>query len=49
VVNPIYCNDLHATDLWLLGIDQKRLTFRSNGIDRRRTDVHGELIPDIMA
>lgn len=49
LVNPIYCYDLHATVLHLLGIDHKRLTFRSNGIDRRLTDVHGKLIPEIIA
>ena len=30
-----------------LGIDHRRLTFRNNGIDRRLTDVHGELIREI--
>lgn len=44
-----YCYDLHATVLHLLGIDHKRLTFRNNGIDRRITDVHGEVIHDILA
>lgn len=48
-LKPTYCYDLHATILHLLGIDHKRLTFRNNGIDRRLTDVHGELIPEIMA
>jgi hypothetical protein len=49
LVSPIYCYDLHATILHLLGIDHKKLTFRSNGIDRRLTDVHGELIPALLA
>ena len=49
VDRPTYCYDLHATVLHLLGLDHKRLTFRHNGIDRRLTDVHGELIPEIMA
>ncbi len=49
VENPIYCYDIHATMLHLLGIDHTRLTYRNNGIDRRLTDVHGELIPAIMA
>jgi hypothetical protein len=44
-----YCYDLHATVLYLLGIDHEKLTFRHNGIDRRLTDVHGKLIPEIMA
>jgi hypothetical protein len=44
-----YCYDLHATILYLLGIDHKRLTFRNNGIDRRLTDVHGHVIHEILA
>jgi hypothetical protein len=44
-----YCYDLNATILHLLGIDHKRLTFRHNGIDRRLTDVHGNVIHEILA
>ena len=33
----------------LLGIDHKRLTFYHNGIQRRLTDVHGEVITKILA
>ncbi len=44
-----YCYDLHATILHLLGIDHTRLTFRHNGIDRRITDVHGHVIPEVLA
>jgi len=47
--NPIYCYDVHATVLHLLGIDHKKLTFRHNGIDRRLTDVHGEIVDAILA
>jgi len=46
---PIWCYDLHATILHLLGIDHERLTVRHNGIDRRLTDVHGEVIRPILA
>ncbi len=46
---PTYCYDMHATLLHLLGINHKKLNFRHNGIDRRLTDVHGELIPEIMS
>ena len=49
VENPIYCYDVHATVLHLLGIDHTRLTFRHNGIDRRLTDVHGHMISDVLA
>ncbi len=48
-VTPIYCYDLHATILHLLGIDHTKLTFRQNGIDRRLTDVHGHVINEILA
>jgi hypothetical protein len=48
VDKPIYCYDVHATMLHLLGIDHTRLTYRHNGIDRRLTDVHGEVIRDVM-
>lgn len=47
--NPHYCYDLHATILHLLGIDHTKLTFRHNGSDRRLTDVHGEVIHEILA
>jgi hypothetical protein len=33
--------DLHATILHLLGIDHERLSVRTNGVDRRLTDVLG--------
>ena len=39
----------HPEVLHLLGIDHEKLTFRHNGIDRRLTDVHGKVIPEIMA
>jgi hypothetical protein len=49
ITGRTYCYDLHATVLHLLGIDHRRLTFRNNGIDRRLTDVHGEVIREILA
>ncbi len=47
-IEPTWCYDLHATILHLMGIDHTKLTFRNNGIDRRLTDVHGKLIPQIL-
>lgn len=47
--HPIYCYDLHATVLHLLGIDHTKLTYRHNGIDRRLTDVHGHVIREALA
>lgn len=46
-VTTIY--DLHATILFLLGIDHERLSFYHNGIERRLTDVHGQVIREILA
>ncbi|HBI41311.1 MAG TPA: DUF1501 domain-containing protein [Planctomycetales bacterium] len=40
--------DFHATVLHLLGLDHKKLTFYHNGIQRRLTDVHGEVIDKIL-
>jgi hypothetical protein len=47
--NPTEVYDIHATVLRLLGIDHTKLTFRHNGIDRRLTDVHGEVIHELIA
>ncbi len=44
-----YCYDFHATVLHLLGIDHKRLSYRQNGIDRRLTDVHGNVVHEILS
>ena len=41
--------DLHATLLHLLGLDHERLTFYHSGAARRLTDVHGEVIREILA
>jgi hypothetical protein len=49
VENPTHWHDFHATVLHLLGIDHERLTFYHNGIQRRLTNVHGEVIDEILA
>jgi hypothetical protein len=41
--------DLHATVLHILGLDHERLTYYHNGIERRLTDVHGQVIEEILA
>jgi hypothetical protein len=46
---PTTVYDIHATILHLLGIDHTKLTFRHNGVDRRLTDVHGEVITGLLA
>jgi hypothetical protein len=46
--HALYCYDIHATVLHLLGIDHEKLTYRHNAIDRRLTDVHGHVIKQII-
>lgn len=46
-VTTVY--DFHATILQLMGLDHERLTFYHNGIERRLTDVHGEVLSEILA
>ncbi len=49
VENPVHVHDLNATLLNQLGFDHLRLTFRFQGRDYRLTDVHGNLVRDILA
>ena len=41
--------DFHATILHLLGLDHERLSFYHDGIERRLTDVHGNVIKQILS
>ena len=47
--NPVHVHDFHATILHLLGLDHTRLTFRHAGRDFRLTDVHGNVVTDVLA
>ncbi len=49
VENPVHVHDLHATLLQLMGLDHTRLTYRHAGRDFRLTDVHGNVIHEILA
>ena len=49
VENKVEIFDLHATMFHLLGIDHERLTYRFSGRDMRLTDVHGEVLHEILA
>jgi hypothetical protein len=42
-------NDLHATILYLLGLDHLKLTYRFNGRDFRLTDVAGQVVHEVIA
>lgn len=45
----MHVHDLHATILHLLGLDHTRLTYRYSGRDYRLTDVHGQVVHEIIA
>jgi hypothetical protein len=47
--NPVHIHDLHATILHLLGVDHTRLTFKFQGRHYRLTDVHGNVVNEILA
>jgi hypothetical protein len=49
VENRVEIHDLHATILHLLGFDHTRLSYRYSGRDMRLTDVHGNVVHDILA
>lgn len=49
IENKVHFHDLHATLLHLLGLDHTRLTYRHAGRDFRLTDVHGEVVREILA
>ncbi|MDB4665233.1 DUF1501 domain-containing protein [Verrucomicrobia bacterium] len=47
--DPVHWHDFHATLLQRLGMDHTKLSFYHNGIERRLTNVHGEIIQKILA
>ncbi|MEZ6086613.1 MAG: DUF1501 domain-containing protein [Pirellulaceae bacterium] len=49
IENPVHIHDLNATILHCLGIDHKQLTFKFKGRDFRLTDVHGNVVQQILA
>jgi hypothetical protein len=49
VVDPVHVHDFHATILHLMGFDHEQLTFRYAGRDYRLTDVHGNVVKELLA
>ena len=47
--DKVHIHDLQATILHLLGMDHERLTFKFQGRQYRLTDVHGNVVHDIIA
>ena len=49
VDKPVHIHDLNATMLHCLGINHEQLTYRHQGRDFRLTDVHGNVVHDLLA
>lgn len=47
--NKVHVHDLHATLLHLLGFNHQEFTYRYAGRDFRLTDVHGNVVPEVLA
>jgi hypothetical protein len=47
--NRVHVHDFHATILHLLGFDHTKLTYRHAGRDYRLTDVHGNVVSELLA
>ncbi len=47
--NPASVHDLHATILYLMGLNHEQLTYRYAGRDFRLTDVHGNVLMPIIS
>jgi Protein of unknown function (DUF1501). len=49
VRDPVHIHDFNATILRTMGIDHEKLTFKFQGRYFRLTDVHGEVVKDLLA
>jgi hypothetical protein len=49
VEDPVHVHDLQTTVLHCLGVDHKKLTYRSQGRDFRLTDVGGQVVTKLLA
>ncbi|MCK0191866.1 DUF1501 domain-containing protein [Arenibacter sp. F20364] len=49
VKDPVHVHDFHATLLHLFGIDHERLIFKHQGRRFRLTDVHGNVVKDLLS
>ncbi len=47
--DKVHIHDLHATLLWLMGLDHRQLTYRYGGRDQTIADIHGKVVEGIFA
>src|ERR1700684_2752627 len=46
---PVHVHDIHATILWMMGLDHLKTTYRHNGQNERPTVLAGQVIKEILA
>jgi hypothetical protein len=46
---PVHVHDIHASILWLLGMDHVSLTYMHNGRAERPTEVYGSVIQELFS
>lgn len=49
VKDKVHIHDLHATLLWLMGLDHRKLTYRYGGRDQTIADIHGNVVRGLFA
>jgi len=49
VKDPVHVHDFQATLMHLMGVDHERLTYKFQGRRFRLTDVHGNIVNDILS
>ena len=47
--DPVHVHDFQATVMHLMGIDHERLTYKYQGRRFRLTDVHGDVVKEIVS
>jgi hypothetical protein len=49
VEDKVHIHDMHATLLWLMGLDHRRLAYRYGGRDQTIADIHGTVVDGLFA
>lgn len=49
VDKPVHVHDIHATILWMMGLDHLKLTFQHNGRAERPTVLAGEVVKPVFS
>ena len=49
VEDKVHIHDMHATLLWMMGLDHRKLTYRYGGRDQTIADIHGNVVKGLFA